>query len=441
MLAADDGDRHAAAGLQAAVARGRRSSSARSTSAASAWSPRSSAGKAATRRSRSTRRSTRARSRPRASRRRTSPTSRRRSTRAAAAARCSACTPAARSPTRRSRSSSRCSARSAATPATATSDGHAIFDLGEEEYTQGRPHPMVDLEVRLGMLERAAERDGVGCVLLDVVIGHGSHADPAGGLAAALARAGHAHPGDRPRLRHRRRPAGRRPPGGDAARGGRDRRAHQRGRGAAGRDGRSHEDRDAHLLGQAARRGRARARGLRGARAARPRGRADGARAAGRGAVPRDAACRCGSSATRRSTRPFDAPHRGACSRPTPRACARCWRRPLRHRPRPGLPVGQRRARAARRGRDRPRDPHRAPRRRLHLAVAGRVPGPLDRRPRPRAVRLARRGSTRLRDEFGVDAGLVPNGVDTHRFRPPRDAAERARRPPRAPASTTAWSS
>ena len=33
---------------------------------------------------------------------------------------------------------------------------------------------------------------------------------------------------------------------------------------------------------------------------------------------------------------------------------------------------------------------------------------------------------TRLRDEFGVNAGLVSNGVDTHRFRPPRDAAERA---------------
>ena len=61
--------------------------------------------------------------------------------------------------------------------------GPPIFDLGEEEYTQGRPHPMVDLEVRLGMLRDAARDDGVGCVLLDVVLGHGSHADPAGGLA------------------------------------------------------------------------------------------------------------------------------------------------------------------------------------------------------------------------------------------------------------------
>ncbi len=65
-------------------------------------------------------------------------------------------------------------------------DGHAIFDLGEEEYTQGRPHPMVDLEVRLGMLQDAGS--DVGCVLLDVVLGHGSHPDPAGGLAARARR-------------------------------------------------------------------------------------------------------------------------------------------------------------------------------------------------------------------------------------------------------------
>ena len=181
-------------------------------------------------------------------------------------------------------------------------DGHAIFDLGEEEYTQGRPHPMVDLEVRLGMLD-GRPRDGLGCVLLDVVIGHGSHADPAGGLAPTRSRCWPRDPGDRARLRHRRRPAGRRPPGGDAARGGRDRRAHQRRRGAAGGRRAWHEDRDAHLLGQAARRGGARGRGLRGARAARPRRRADGARAARRGAVPRDAG-----AGPDRPALPMDAP-------------------------------------------------------------------------------------------------------------------------------------
>jgi len=63
--------------------------------------------------------------------------------------------------------------------------GHRILDLGEEEYTQGRPHPMVDLEVRLRLLREEGPR--AGCVLLDVVIGHGSHPDPAGGLAGTLA--------------------------------------------------------------------------------------------------------------------------------------------------------------------------------------------------------------------------------------------------------------
>jgi FdrA protein len=62
-------------------------------------------------------------------------------------------------------------------------DGHALFDLGDGEYTHGRPHPMVDLELRIAMLEQAAADRRVGCVLLDVVLGFGGHGDPAGGLA------------------------------------------------------------------------------------------------------------------------------------------------------------------------------------------------------------------------------------------------------------------
>ena len=63
--------------------------------------------------------------------------------------------------------------------------GHRILDLGEEEYTQGRPHPMVDLELRRRMLRE--DGPDAGCVLLDVVLGHGSHPDPAGELADTLA--------------------------------------------------------------------------------------------------------------------------------------------------------------------------------------------------------------------------------------------------------------
>jgi FdrA protein len=61
---------------------------------------------------------------------------------------------------------------------------HRILDLGDEEYTRGRPHPMVDLELRRRMLREDGPR--AGCVLLDVVLGHAAHPDPAGELAGTL---------------------------------------------------------------------------------------------------------------------------------------------------------------------------------------------------------------------------------------------------------------
>ncbi len=67
-------------------------------------------------------------------------------------------------------------------------DGHVVVDLGTERYTQGRPHPMVDLGIRLALLEAAADDGRTACVLLDVVCGHGAHADPAAELAPAVAR-------------------------------------------------------------------------------------------------------------------------------------------------------------------------------------------------------------------------------------------------------------
>jgi FdrA protein len=63
--------------------------------------------------------------------------------------------------------------------------GRRILDLGAEEYTQGRPHPMVDPAYRLALLRDEGRR--AGAVLLDVVLGHGAHADPAGALAETLA--------------------------------------------------------------------------------------------------------------------------------------------------------------------------------------------------------------------------------------------------------------
>lgn len=62
---------------------------------------------------------------------------------------------------------------------------HTVLDLGAEEYTQGRPHPMLDPSVRRQYLLDLARDPGVSLVLCDVILGWGAHADPAGALATA----------------------------------------------------------------------------------------------------------------------------------------------------------------------------------------------------------------------------------------------------------------
>ena len=61
-----------------------------------------------------------------------------------------------------------------------------VIDLGDDRYTAGRPHPMIDPDARAARIAAAAEDPAVGVVLLDVVLGHGAHADPAGPVAAAV---------------------------------------------------------------------------------------------------------------------------------------------------------------------------------------------------------------------------------------------------------------
>lgn len=68
-------------------------------------------------------------------------------------------------------------------------NSHICLDLGEEEYTVGRPHPMIDPQARVEMLDEHARDPAVAVILLDVVLGLGAHADPAGQLAPACARA------------------------------------------------------------------------------------------------------------------------------------------------------------------------------------------------------------------------------------------------------------
>jgi len=65
-------------------------------------------------------------------------------------------------------------------------NAHKIIDLGDDEYTQGRPHPMINPEIRREPLAAALADSTVGVVLIDIVIGYGSHPDPAGQLAEML---------------------------------------------------------------------------------------------------------------------------------------------------------------------------------------------------------------------------------------------------------------
>jgi FdrA protein len=63
---------------------------------------------------------------------------------------------------------------------------HTTVDLGEEEFTVGRPHPMIDNDLRIRRLLQEARDPQVAVILLDVVIGYGAHPDPASKLGKAV---------------------------------------------------------------------------------------------------------------------------------------------------------------------------------------------------------------------------------------------------------------
>ncbi|MGB9376162.1 MAG: hypothetical protein WCB04_01470 [Mycobacteriales bacterium] len=69
------------------------------------------------------------------------------------------------------------------------SSGHLMIDFGDDALTAGRPHPMIDPTLRTERLQAEAAEQATAVVLLDVVLGHGAAADPAGDLAPAIAAA------------------------------------------------------------------------------------------------------------------------------------------------------------------------------------------------------------------------------------------------------------
>lgn len=75
------------------------------------------------------------------------------------------------------------------------SQAHTLIDLGDDVFTQGRPHPMIDFRLRIERLVNEVRNPSVAVILLDVVLGYGSHPDPAGELIPAIHQARAEAPG------------------------------------------------------------------------------------------------------------------------------------------------------------------------------------------------------------------------------------------------------
>ena len=65
-------------------------------------------------------------------------------------------------------------------------NGFEVMDLGDDMYTQGKPHPMIDPDVRVKKIKEAVEDETTGVILLDVVLGYGAHPDMANALKPAI---------------------------------------------------------------------------------------------------------------------------------------------------------------------------------------------------------------------------------------------------------------
>lgn len=66
------------------------------------------------------------------------------------------------------------------------SEGHCYIDMGEDYFTDGMPHPMIDTRLRVQRLKKEAQDESVAAIVFDCVIGYGSNEDPATALADAV---------------------------------------------------------------------------------------------------------------------------------------------------------------------------------------------------------------------------------------------------------------
>ena len=65
-------------------------------------------------------------------------------------------------------------------------DGNVVVDLGDDAYTQGKPHPMIDPAMRIECMKSAVDDPSTGVILLDIMLGYGSHEDMAGALLPSI---------------------------------------------------------------------------------------------------------------------------------------------------------------------------------------------------------------------------------------------------------------
>lgn len=70
--------------------------------------------------------------------------------------------------------------------ATDASREHTFLDMGDDDFTDGRPHPMIDPSLRLQRLVQEADDPEVGVIAMDFVLGFGAHEDPVGVTIPAI---------------------------------------------------------------------------------------------------------------------------------------------------------------------------------------------------------------------------------------------------------------
>ncbi|MFA1736598.1 acyl-CoA synthetase FdrA [Lysinibacillus fusiformis] len=69
------------------------------------------------------------------------------------------------------------------------SQEHTFIDFGDDDFTNGKPHPMIDPSSRIDRFLQEAKDPSVGVIVMDFVLGFGSHEDPVGVMLPAITEA------------------------------------------------------------------------------------------------------------------------------------------------------------------------------------------------------------------------------------------------------------